>query len=166
MTQGYREFYRRVLEDLCERLKEFYGPRLVSVAVFGSVARGTFRPDSDIDLLVVARALPRGRRRRVEEFISGVEEPLERIWAERGQPYLPEITPLIKTPEEVRLGSPVFLDMTEEALILYDPEGFLQEYLEDLRRKLKALGARRVFSGGGWYWILKPDYRPGEVIEL
>jgi hypothetical protein len=35
-----------------------------------------------------------------------------------------------------------------------------------LRRRLKALGARRVRLGGGYYWLLKPDLKPGETIPL
>jgi len=158
---NYRELYFRFLERLAEEIKRYYGKRLVSLAVFGSVARGTFRPDSDVDLLLVVWDLPRGRRARVEEFIEGVEEPLE-----RKEHFLPEISPVIKTPEEVRLGSPLFLDLTEEALILYDEKDFLRNYLAELRDRLKRLGARRVQRGGSRYWILKPDYRPGEVIEL
>jgi hypothetical protein len=26
--------------------------------------------------------------------------------------------------------------------------------------------AKRVWKGSAWYWDLKPDYRPGDVIEL
>ncbi|MEW6611385.1 MAG: nucleotidyltransferase family protein [Pseudomonadota bacterium] len=49
---------------------DYYGERLVSLAVFGSVARGTMRPDSDIDCLIVAAPLPRGRMARMREFAA------------------------------------------------------------------------------------------------
>jgi hypothetical protein len=38
--------------------------------------------------------------------------------------------------------------------------------LEKLRKRLTELGAKRVWRGNAWYWILKPDLRPGEVFEL
>jgi predicted nucleotidyltransferase len=164
---AYKEIFHLVIEKLLEKLKEYYGERLISVGVFGSVARGKFHPDSDIDVLIVVNKLPPGRRARIEEFIENIETPLEnRLSKSLKVKYLPEISPVIKTPEEVEVGSPIFLDMTEEALILYDRNSFLENYLDRLRKRLNALGARRVFTGGGWYWILKPDYKPGSVIEL
>lgn len=42
-----------------------YGERLVSLAVFGSWARGAATPASDLDLLVVAEPLPPSRMKRV-----------------------------------------------------------------------------------------------------
>jgi predicted nucleotidyltransferase len=42
------------LENLSEACVVFYGDRLVSLVVFGSVGRKTVRPDSDIDILIVA----------------------------------------------------------------------------------------------------------------
>jgi hypothetical protein len=38
--------------------------------------------------------------------------------------------------------------------------------LECLRKKLRQLGAQRKRMGKVWYWDLKPDYKPGEVIDL
>jgi hypothetical protein len=58
------------------------------------------------------------------------------------------------------------LDMTEEAIILYDRDGFFAGILERLRKKLRELGAQRKRKGKVWYWDLKPDYKPGEVIDL
>lgn len=53
--------------DACQR---HYGSRLISLAVFGSVGRGTPGPDSDIDLLVVADPLPQGRLARSDDFAA------------------------------------------------------------------------------------------------
>jgi len=52
--------------------------KLVSVVVFGSVARGEARVDSDVDLLIVARGLPKSRFKRLVLFERAEElvEPL------------------------------------------------------------------------------------------
>ena len=161
------ETYEEILKRVFEKIKEYYGERLFSVVLFGSVARGTPRPDSDLDLLIVAEPLPRGRVKRVKEFISGVEEPLEpylREVAKKG--VYPELSPVIKTRAEVLSGSPLFLDMVYHRRILYDREGFMEQYLSGLSERLKQLGAKRVKRGNAWFWVLKPDYRHPEVIEL
>ncbi len=63
-----REAFESLIDALRAACLAHYGERLVSLAVFGSVARGTQRFDSDVDCLLVVRDLPPGRMRRVEEF--------------------------------------------------------------------------------------------------
>jgi predicted nucleotidyltransferase len=149
-----------------EETKAFYGDYLVSFVIFGSVSRETYRFNSDIDFLIIAENLPEGRMKRVSQF-SKVEDKidifLESLKKEGINTYL---SPIFKTPEEAEMGSPLFLDMVEDALVLYDKKNFFSERIDRLRARLKELGARRVWKGNMWYWILKPDYTPGEVIEL
>ncbi len=164
---GYKERFYELIEKVKDRIIEYYKERLITIALFGSVARDTFRPDSDIDILIIAEALPEGRIKRAQEFDDHIEKNLlndiYRLYKE-GIPL--RLSPLFKTPEEVRLGSPLFLDMTEQVKILYDRDEFFKRYLQELQDKLKKLGARKVFYKGGYYWELKPDYKYGDVIEL
>jgi hypothetical protein len=115
-----------------------------------------------VDILIVALDLPRGRIPRVRDFDAVEEETLLRL----GHPKGLEISPIIKSPEEVKNGSPLFWDMTEEVIILWDRNGFLDSFLDTVSTRLRALGARRVFKGSAWYWILKEEFTPGEVFEL
>lgn len=134
--------------------------------MFGSVGRGTPRPDSDIDLLIVAEGLPDGRMKRVARF-ADVEASLQPLLQELSEAGITaELSPVLKTPAEVLRGSPLLLDMTDDARILYDRNGFLRSALDALKARLASLGARRIFIGNAWLWDLKPDFKPGEVIEL
>jgi len=56
--------------------------------------------------------------------------------------------------------------MSEDARLLYDRDAFFAGILQRLRARLAALGAERRRRGRTRYWILKRDFRPGEVIEL
>src|SRR6266446_3528072 len=160
------ERYEALLHALLADLRAHYGSRLVACAVFGSVGRGTPRYDSDIDLLLVVRDLPRGRFNRVEEFLP-VEARLEPALRAHDPGCRPiALSPVVKSPEEVEAGSPLFLDMVEDARILWDAEGFLAGYLDRLRARLRQLGARRIRRGNAWYWELKPDLEPGEIFAL
>lgn len=161
-----KERFKELQDKLLAEVKSFYGDRLVSFVVFGSVARETYRFDSDIDLLIIAEDLPKGRMKRVAQFLTvedRIETFLESLQKEGMNTY---ISPVFKTPEEAEMGSPLFLDMVEDASILFDRNGFFSKVLERLRNRLKELGAKRVWKGNAWYWVLKPDYKPGEVIEL
>jgi len=77
-----------------------------------------------------------------------------------------ELSPVLRTPEDLRTPSPLLLDLTEDAVILQDEGGVLRAALEDLRQRLRRLGSRRIWVGTRWYWDLKPDYRRGEIIRL
>ena len=44
---------RTLLEQYTEILKEIYGKHLKAVILYGSYARGDFRPDSDIDIMIL-----------------------------------------------------------------------------------------------------------------
>ncbi|MBW1982802.1 MAG: nucleotidyltransferase domain-containing protein [Deltaproteobacteria bacterium] len=161
-----RQTFNNILNCLLDGCLDVYGDHLVSLAVFGSVAAATMRPDSDIDVLLVCDQLPHGRMARIRQFEavdSYCQEVLEQ--ASR-QGVMTCFSPHIKTPREVRLGSPLFLDMTETVKILFDRQGFLEQYLQGLKQRLAHLGAQRVMFGGGYYWLLKPDLEPGEAITL
>jgi predicted nucleotidyltransferase len=158
--------FDRLTQRITEETRRLYGERLVSLVLFGSVARGTMGPDSDIDLLVVAEPLPEGRMARVREF-DRVELALADDLAQASHDGVrARLSPVFKTPEEVGHGSPLFLDMTLEARILHDRDSFFAGYLDGLRGRMQALGSQRRQLGGGYYWVLKPDWKPGEEIRL
>ena len=157
---------RQLAVDYTKALKGLLGESLVSVVLFGSVARGEVTPLSDIDLLVIAQDLPTGRlarQDRLKEADDVLESKLEGL---RKDGVLTDLCPILKTPEEAKHLTPLYLDLVEDAVILYDREGFFSAILAHLRRSLDRLGARRIKQGKVRYWELKPDYVPGEIFEL
>ncbi len=71
-----KERFQELEERLLKEIQSFYGERLVSVVVYGSMARETQTFDSDLDLLIIAEGLPPGRMKRIREFDS-IEERIE-----------------------------------------------------------------------------------------
>ena len=153
--KGLLACFDRLANELVEAAKAYYGPRLTSLAVFGSVARRTPGPISDLDVLIIGDPLPRGRIGRVEDFgcvearLTGRLEELERAGVDA------RVSPVFRTPVEIlRYGGPIFLDMTEHVIILHDCRDFLRDYLAQLKATLAAKGARRLSWRGVSYWDL------------
>ena len=164
-----RELNRRLLElarNYAQIAEEMLGDNLTSVVLFGSVARGEADMRSDIDLLVVCKELPKGAFKR-RAVLAPIRErllpELEELWQ---QGIYTDFVEIIHTEGEARQPRWYYLDMTEDAILLVDKDNFFSGVLEALRAKLKSLGSRRRTMGKARYWDLKPDFRPGETIEL
>jgi len=161
-----KEPYATLLNNMLKILKEEFKDDLISVVVYGSVARGDNRNDSDVDLLIIMKNLPKDSMlKRIRLFETKVEDKLnlDEYWK---MGYYISLSPVLKTPEEAEKFSPLYLDMVYDAVILYDRNYFFTSILQKLRDRLKELGAERVRMGKKWYWVLKKDSRFGETVEL
>ncbi len=140
-------------------LKRHYGGGLCSVAIFGSVARGTAALNSDLDMLVVAdfRKTITGRIDELAdlEYSGKVKQELDWLGSQRVQCHISWF-PL--TREEAARFRPLYLDMVEDAMIVYDRSSFLTHILGELRRRLKRQGAKRFWlDKDRWYWSLNRE---------
>ena len=160
--------YRDLAAEYVELVKAHFGDRLVSLCFFGSVVRGEASPDSDIDALVVADGLPRDFGSRIRETNSMHESLKKRPTYKRlrSERRSAQISDIYLTRDEALSHPPILLDIADHGLIVYDRDEFLAEVLRDVREKLKILGARKVLAKKGYYWVLKPDATPNEVIEI
>lgn len=159
-----QERYVKVLCDAFQVLSRYL--RLTSLAVYGSVARGTAKENSDIDLLIVSNDFSGSIGRRID-VLYRLEKNLEELaWLRRNGVYTGfSFYPL--TEEEASRKPLLFIDMTEDAVIIYDRNRFLERVLTEFKAELLKLGAKRVFMDKeNWYWDLKPDYRFGEEIAV
>jgi len=163
------DFQRGLLALACRYAlltEEALGDNLTSVVLFGSVARGQARPNSDIDLLIVCRRLPQGAFRRqalLEPVRQQLQARLEPLWE---QGCYVDFTELLKDEAQAQRHRLLYLDMTEEAVLLFDRNNFFADVLARLRKRLKELGSQRKQLGSIRYWDLKPDFKPGEEIVL
>ncbi len=159
--------YETLLKEILDEIRRYFDKNLVSVVLYGSLARGEVKKDSDIDLLIISENLPKERSRRQDMFMElekESDEEIKRIYEKWG--CYPYISPILKTREETRNLSPLYLDMVTDARILYDKDDFFKGILEKLRMELDSLNAKKIKVGKKWYWDLKPDYKFGEVISI
>ena len=161
---GYED-YKALIRETTKRLEERFGPALLSVALFGSVARSQATPHSDIDLLVVHGKVSFDPVKRFVKLRMEIENS-QVYYRIHKLNYKPRLAPIFMSETELWENPLILLDVLDHGIILLD-DGTLQLRLGVLHRKLIDLGARKVtLPGGRWYWDLKPDWKVGEIIEL
>lgn len=131
-------------------LQQVLGDNLVSLVLFGSRARGDARPESDWDLLLIAKNLP-------SPFFARhlyLKKILPVGWA--GQ-----LSVLAKTVDEFDAGIPaLFLDIALDGLILYDPNGYATQRLSYLKKLIQQKGLHHQQQGTDliWHWQHFPGF--------
>lgn len=160
--------YRDLAAEYAELVKAHFGDRLVSLCFFGSVVRGEASPETDLYALVIADGLPRDLGLRIRDT-NGIHSSLKkqpayrRLRSERRSALISDI---YLTRDEALSHPPILLDIADHGVLMYDRAEFLANVLGEIREKLKTLGGRKVRAKKGYYWVLKPDAKPTEVIEI
>jgi len=117
--------------------------KIKSSIIYGSAARGTFTPDSDIDILFVSDEINPKRHRRGEE--------IARIKGYLSLGHALDI--LLLTSNEClsnfRNHNPLFLDIAWEGVILQDENNFLKNLLDETRSYIAEQNIIKLSDG----WI-------------
>ena len=147
-----------IMRRYCELLYDRFGGRLRSVVLFGSVARGSWDENSDIDVIVVVddwRGPSWRRTRELLEVRGRLRETREyREFVEGGHYPIIQNYPL--STREAEGMRRIYLDASVEGIILYDREDFMGRVLAGVRDRLSRSGAVRAqLPGRGHYWILE-----------
>ena len=145
-----KETFERLGQDLTLEYVETLDSNLVALAFFGSWARGEEKEWSDIDVLLIAKELP--------------DDPFERRWLVQ-EPVLSlgerSISVLARTVEEFSEDvSPLHLDLGLDAIVFYDPRGFLARRLKRVQELIKEAGLMREEKASGFAWRWKESPPP------
>jgi len=133
------------LEQVVRVFRGKLGESLLGIALFGSTTRGEARSDNDWDIFIITKQLPPNAFER--------------------QMYLRSLLPIevgtkasvmAKTREEFE-GKllPVHLDIAADGMILFDPEGYLENKFKQIRRILEKEGLIRKKVHNTWVWAWK-----------
>lgn len=118
MARRVNDKYREAAEEFARRVTSTLGDRIDSIVLYGSVARGEARRDSDIDILVISS--------KDKETINRIEEICSDFEYERNFTFL--ISLIYYRREElyhlIALGSPFVNEVLKDGVILYDDGAF------------------------------------------
>jgi predicted nucleotidyltransferase len=128
------------LEDVVERCKTVLGENLVSIVLFGSVARGLEDSRSDIDLLIVVN------KDVDSDFLRDIRIEIVLKYSVKLDMILMSKQDVIDNFEHF---SPLFLSFVLGVSVLVDDDFFEREYFKFLN-KLKEENIKYVEGGKVW----------------
>ena len=136
MTAGLGiEDIKIALKDMVQDLCQEFGERLIAVVVYGSHARGTGTPASDVDLLVVVRGLVRDW-----EVIHRLEDE----WAQRGRRWGKRFQITLASPEDVEDSvewtAPLMLEIYRTHVIVFDRDDLFGDCVLHMGRLIEERG--------------------------
>lgn len=124
--KGYKREYIKVIKEIKELCLDYYKERLISLVVFGSIAKRSFSPVSDIDLLVVLKD-KKNQYKEYADYFDNVESKLS-----FAKDFHPEINPIFKSYRQLNVKTPYLWNT--EFIILYDRDDFFKKFINKLER--------------------------------
>lgn len=156
----HRQYVIVVLKEIIN----YYDYSLLGCAIFGSYVRGDNRKNSDLDLLIVLKKAP-GFSRRIKEFVENIEMKHESLAQEiyEQEDILCELSPYILTRDEALKVHPIYYDLVEYHLIVYDPTGLIARIINSTENFLLQSEARKVRRNNTWEWQTEKIGFPGGI---
>lgn len=157
--------YTHLIVDACMQLRRDESLGLSGVWLFGSVARGEAREDSDVDLVIVAKNLHGNRSQMNDRVYEAIDIARERQFLyEHG--IITDLSVFATEGQELDRFYPLFLDALQEGVVIYDETGALTQAVEAMRARASELGLKRVELSKGWMWTLPPGLEVGKPFEI
>jgi predicted nucleotidyltransferase len=130
-------FYFNFTSAIAHELEEIFSEDLVSVVVFGSAARGEAVAKDNIDVLIVVEKFEKVGR---DEVIDSIEDNLkmsEDYFDLVENNLATNINPLCLTRSEIGKNPSLIKDVIEDGFMIYDTDDFMEDKLEQMRKKHK-----------------------------
>lgn len=166
MQLGYED-YRGFIKQLLNQIDAYFGKKtIIACALFGSVARGEAKPYSDINILIIHEKVGFDPIKRFVDALLEVRKDKEYSMLLERSIY-PQPSVIFMTPQEISHRPLILLDIMDHGLILKDERGFLGDLIQKFKERLREMGAKKIIhKDDSWAWDLKPDWKPGEAIEI
>lgn len=103
--------YRVTLRDLKEKLIDELGDKLDSLILYGSVARGDFGPESDIDILMILDDS------NLRDKVFGIAYDVD---IKNDTVTVISIYTMSEVERNIKIGSPFFRNVLREGKVIYD----------------------------------------------
>jgi len=160
--------FRNYLNSYITLLKENFTNNLISVILYGSVARGKWTYESDIDLLLIFSD-EISNKSKLHKTLTNITITFEKALLLKdgnGRTIycsLQEYPIFLKDLDNFRT---LFYDIAMDGIILYDRTNMGFSFIERIKKRILNKNIKRIFiSERDFYWK-RNDVQFGELIEL
>lgn len=159
--------FRDYLYNFVRLLKENYKEDLLSIILFGSVARGKWNNESDIDLFIIfsnKSSIRTAINNRLTKIISDYERK-SKLRNSKGDRLFSTIQDMSLSLKDLHTFRTIFYDIAMDGIILFDRNQTGFHFLKKIKKRIEEKGLKRVFiKENDYYW--ERNVKFGEIIEL
>jgi predicted nucleotidyltransferase len=161
----FTAYQKNTVQKLVGLILDHYSEALVTLAIYGSYARDEARLNSDIDLFIILKH-KEGLKNTIDLFYENIERKIEEELTVLDTQYgiNMELSPFVLSKEEANYFHPIYLDMIDNAEIIYDRDNFFKQILNSVSELKIKHGFRKESVGNTFLWDLKNKNLLGERI--
>jgi len=159
--------FRDYLYNFVRLLKEKYKEDLLSIILFGSVARGKWNKESDIDLFIIftnKSSIRTAINNQLTKVISDYERK-SKLKNSKGDRLFSTIQDISLSLKDLHTFRTIFYDIAMDGIILFDRNKTGFHKLKKIKKRIEEKGLKKVFiKENDYYW--ERNVKFGEIIEL
>lgn len=160
--------FRNYLYNFLNKIKEIFNEKLLSMVLFGSVARGKWTNESDIDLFLIFsndNLEYQELERKLIDIILEYEE-MNDLKDQNGNNVHASIQVITLLLKDLNNFRTLFYDIAMDGIIIFDKNEIGLKFIKNIKKRIKKLGLKRIFiDDNDFYWKHK-DVKFGEIIEI
>ena len=166
IKQFFSKYHEQYFNKLIDLIFKYYQKKLKSFVIFGSYATGKYNYSSDIDILLIIKDNKKlSFPKRITNFTENIDRDLSDLEMKLfNENIIIEISPFILYVEEAMKFNPLYLDMLENSIMIYDENNTFKNIMQKTKKIKNKLKSKKIYDGKNWIWNIYPGYKKGEVI--
>ncbi|MCW1309898.1 MAG: nucleotidyltransferase domain-containing protein [Candidatus Parvarchaeota archaeon] len=126
--------------------------RVLGMILFGSIAEGTWDNYSDIDLFIITKGKPLDIIHKTNEIDKKLKAQQEKLLDMGLGLY---VSPFVVSVDELDEFRPIYLDIVDKGIVLYERQKTVSNFIRDLRSKI-SYKRIKTLNGEVLKWKEKP----------